>query len=210
MVGHTLRYDPRYLAVQTAVKEGKLGELIHIYTRRNATVVSGRRLEGRVEAAIFQGVHDLDFCLWITGSKIVRVYAESISKVLTDLHVSDTVMATLRFENGTIGLFEQSWGLPAGLPSPLDAGLEVVGTQGAAYLDLRAQSISMFVNGKYTQPDIIYGLPDLHFLMDEHSWFVAYLNGEVEPKVSGEEAFEALRVADAIVRSSKTGEIVRL
>lgn len=208
MVGHTLRYDPRYLAVQAAVKEGKLGDLIHVYARRNATTVSGRRLDGRVEAVIFQGVHDIDFLRWITGSRITKVYAESTSRVLTDMNVSDTVMATMRFENGTIGLLEQSWGLPAGMPSPLDAALEVVGTQGAAYLDLRAQSISMFINGKYSQPDIIYGLPDMHFLYDEHDWFISYLNDEVEPKVSGEEAYETLRVADAIVRSSKTGEIV--
>lgn len=210
MVGHTLRYDPRYMAVQAAIKEGKLGELIHVFARRNATTTSGRRLEGRVEAAIFQGVHDIDFLQWISGSRITKVYSECASRVLTDLNVSDTVMATLHFENGTIGLLEQSWGLPAGMPSALDAALEVVGTQGAAYLDLRSQSISMFVNGKYSQPDIIYGLPDMHFLYDEHDWFVSYLNDDVEPKISGEEAYAALKVADAIVRSGKSGEIVYL
>ncbi len=210
MVGHTLRYDPRYMAVHAAVKEGKLGDLIHVYARRNATTVSGRRLDGRVEAFIFQGVHDLDFLNWITGAKVTRVYAEATSKVLTDLNVSDTVMTTLRYDNGTIGVVEQSWGLPAGMPCPLDAALEVVGTQGSAYLDLRSQSLSIFTGGKLSQPDLFYGLPDMHFLFDEHNWFISYLNNEVEPKVSGEEAFEALKVAEAVVRSSKSGEIVHL
>lgn len=204
MVGHTLRYDPRYLAIQAAVKEGKLGDLIHVYARRNATIASGRRLEGRVEAAIFQGVHDIDFCRWLTGSEITKVYAESVSRILKDLNVSDTVMATMRFANGTIGLLEQSWGLPVGMPTLVDAELEVVGTEGAAYLDLRSQSISLVTSGKLSQPDIIYGLPDQHFLADEHEWFVSCLMDEVEPKISGEEAYEALRVADAIVRSSRT------
>ena len=67
-----------------------------------------------------------------------------------------------------------------------------------------------FINGKYSQPDLIYGLPDMHFLFDEHAWFINYLNGEAEPKVSGEEAYETLKVADAIIRSSKTGEVVNL
>ena len=210
MVGHTLRYDPRYQAVQREMAEGRLGELIHVYARRNATVLSGRRLNGRVEAMIFQGVHDLDFLLWLTGSKVVRVYAEAVSKVLTDLKIPDTVMATLRFANGTIGLLEQSWGLPAGMPCPMDHGLEVVGTRGAAYLDMRTQSLSTFIDGKYSQPDVILGLPEMHFLRDEHDWFIAYLNGEAEPKVSGEEAYEALKVAEAIVRSHQSGQPVNL
>lgn len=210
MVGHTLRYDPRYVAVQQAAASGKLGEIIHVYARRNATVWSGRRIGGRAEVVVFQGVHDIDFLHWMTGDRVTRVWAESVSKALTNLGVADTILATLRFSNGSIGLLEQSWGLPYGLPSMLDAQLEVVGTEGAAYLDLRAQSVSLFTDGKYTQPDVILNLPGAHFLKDEYERFLAYIAGEAEPVVSGKEAFEALRVADAIVRSAKSGKPVDL
>ncbi len=210
MVGHTLRFDPRYMAIKRTIDEGKLGEIIHVYARRNATVKSGRRLQGRVDAMIFQGVHDIDFLQWLTGSKVSKVYAEATSNILKDLKVNDTTMATLRFENGVIGLLEQSWALPADMPTALDVELEVVGTKGSAYLDLRSQSISIIAEGRLSQPDLIYGLPDQHFLIDEYNHFAKYLNGEVEAKVSGEEALSALEVAEAIVRSTVDGKPVLL
>lgn len=210
MVGHTLRFDPRYLAIKRTIDEGKLGKIIHVYARRNATVKSGRRLEGRVDAMIFQGVHDIDFLQWLTGSKITKVYAEATSNILKDLKVNDTTMATLRFKNGVIGLLEQSWALPESMPSPLDVELEVVGTEGSAYLDLRSQSISIISSGKLNQPDLIYGLPDQHFLIDEYDHFAKYLKGEVQAKVSGEEALSALEVAEAVMRSAKSGDPVLL
>ena len=205
MVGHTLRYDPRYIAVRQMVLDGQLGKIIHIYARRNATITSGKRLQGRVDAMIFQGVHDIDFLQWLTGSKICKVYAEASSNLLKDLHVNDTTMSTLRFENGVIGLLEQSWALPAGMPSALDVELEVVGTEGSAYLDLRSQSISVFTAGTLRQPDLIYGLPDQHFLIDEYNHLAKYLSGKTEPKVSGEEALSALEVAEAIMQSAQNG-----
>lgn len=210
MVGHTLRFDPRYLAIKRVVDEGKLGEIIHVYARRNATVKSGRRLQGRVDAMIFQGVHDIDFLQWLTGSKVSKVYAEATSNILKDLKVNDTTMATLRFENGVIGLLEQSWALPADMPSPLDVELEVVGTEGSAYLDLRSQSISIVSDGKLNQPDLIYGLPDQHFLFDEYNHLAKYLSGEIEARVSGEEALSALEVAEAIMHSAKSGNPILL
>lgn len=210
MVGHTLRYDPRYIAIRQAFLDGKLGELIHVFARRNATVLSGRRLQGRVDAMIFQGVHDIDFLQWLTGSKVIRVYAEATSNILKDLKVNDTTMSTLRFENGAIGLLEQSWALPAEMPTALDVELEVVGTKGSAYLDLRSQSISIVSGGKLSQPDLIYGLPDQHFLIDEYTHLAKYLSGKAEARVSGEEALSALEVAEAVMRSAQSGSPVTL
>lgn len=210
MVGHTLRYDPRYIAIRQAFLDGKLGEIIHVFARRNATVLSGRRLQGRVEAMIFQGVHDIDFLQWLTGSKIIRVYGEATSSILRDLRVNDTTMSTLRFENGAIGLLEQSWALPAEMPTALDVELEVVGTKGSAYLDLRSQSISIVSCGKLSQPDLIYGLPDHHFLIDEYTHLAKYLSGKAEARVNSEEALSALEVAEAIILSTQRGSPVTL
>jgi predicted dehydrogenase len=210
MIGHTLRYDPRYIAVQQSAAQGKLGDLIHIYARRNATVRSGRRLQGRTDAVLFQGVHDIDFLHWLTGARVTRVWAESVSKVLTDLNIPDATMATLRFANGAIALLEQSWALPIGVPTLLDAQLEVIGSKGAAYIDFHQPSLSLFTDGAWSQPDVILSLPGAHYLKDELEHFAAFLASEVEPKVSGEDALEALCVALAIVESAKTGKPVDL
>jgi predicted dehydrogenase len=210
MVGHTLRYDPRYKAIQQAVSAGKLGEVVHAYARRNATTWSGRRLQGRAETMIFQGIHDIDALQWILGSRITRVYAEGVSKVLTDLGISDAIVATLRFANGAVALLEQSWALPYGVPTLVDAQLEVVGSQGAAYIDARAPSFALFVDGKYSQPDIILHLPEQYYLRDEYAAFVAFIAGTGEPIVSGDVALDALRVAHAVLQSMRSGKPVEL
>ena len=202
MVGHTLRYDPRYKAIHRAVERGDLGEIIHVYARRNATVRSGRRLEGRAEPMIFQGVHDIDALTWILQTPVTRVYAESVTKVLTDLGVADATVATLRFANGAVALLEQSWALPENAPTLLDAQLEVVGSKGAAYIDFRAPSFALFTGGRYTQPDPILGLPEAYYLRDEHERFLDFVEGKAPPKVGGEEALRALQVAHAILRSA--------
>jgi UDP-N-acetylglucosamine 3-dehydrogenase len=210
MVGHTLRYDPRYIAVQQAAADGKFGDIIHLYARRNATVRSGRRLEGRADAIMFQGVHDIDALHWITGAKVTRVSAESVSKVLIDLNIPDATVTTMRFSNGAIALMEQSWALPIGVPALLDAQLEVVGSKGAAYIDFHQPSLSLFTEGVWSQPDVILALPGAHYLKDEYEQFLAFVAGKAEPKVSGEDALAALRVALAIVESAKTGKPVEL
>ena len=210
MVGHTLRYDPRYKAIQQAVAAGKLGEIVHAYARRNATTWSGRRLGGRTETMIFQGVHDLDALQWIVGARITRVYAEGVSKVLTDLGISDAIVTTLRFASGAVALMEQSWALPYGVPTLVDAQLEVVGSQGAAYIDGRAPSFALFTDGKYTQPDVILHLPEQYYLRDEYAAFLAYASGEAEPVVSGEVALDALRVAHAVLQSMRSSKPVEL
>lgn len=206
MVNHTLHYEPRYVAVQRAVADGKLGDIIHVYARRNATTWSAKRIEGRAEVVVFHGVHDIGYLEWMLGSTVTRVYAERVSKALTDLGVADTIMATLRFANGAIGLLEQSWALPyPGLPTMLDSQLEVVGTAGAAYLELRDESVSMLIDGQYTQPGL-----DTGTLERAYERFIDYCAGRAEPVISGRQAVEALRVADAIVRSAKRGQPIDL
>jgi len=210
MVGHTLRYDTRYAATAQAAREGKLGDIIHIYARRNATTWSGRRLGGRATPAVFQGVHDYDVIRWVTGAEITRVYAVSVSKALTDLKVPDTTVATLHLANGAVAIVEESWAVPYGVPSLLDARLEVIGTQGAAYVDMTPQGLSLYVDGKFTQPDTIYTAPGLHILKDMYHRFIAYINGRAEAVATLQDGMAALKIALAVDESARLGRPVDL
>jgi predicted dehydrogenase len=198
MVGHIVRYSPRYIAVREAIRAGKLGEILHIYTRRNATVNSGRRLGGRVSPALFQYIHDLDALRWLTGLEVERVYAEAASKVLAEFGVPDSCFATLRFRGGAIAGMETSWALPAGVPNLLDAKLEVVGTQGVANIDEASQGISFFMDGRYSLPEMTYFVPPLHVLKDEITRFADVVQAGAEPSASGDDALAALRIAPSM------------
>lgn len=43
LVGHTLRFDPRYAAARAAIRGGRVGEVVHTYSRRNNTARTLRR-----------------------------------------------------------------------------------------------------------------------------------------------------------------------
>lgn len=205
MVGHTLRYDSRYQAVAQAARDGKFGDLIHIYARRNATTWSGQRIAGRTSVTVFQGVHDLDAIRWISGAEIIRVYGAVASKALSALGVADTVMAVLHLSNGAIALLEQSWAAPYGVPAMLDARLELVGTKGAANIDMTPQGLSLYVDGHYSQPDTIYSAPGYPILKDMYARFLAYVQGEGEAEATLEEGIVAVKAALAIDESARLG-----
>src|SRR5262249_27391407 len=102
LVGHCLRFDPRYDQARQAVERGELGLLQTIYTRRANTVAAQDRLAGRCTLPLFLGVHDYDVMRWLTGSDVERVTAESKWGLLREqgFPVEDANCALLRFRSG--------------------------------------------------------------------------------------------------------------
>ena len=80
MVGHILRFDPRYVQVYEASRagDGSAGR-IHLRAKRNGTRATARRLGSASSILFYMGVHDVDAMQWIARSPIVRVYAQKIS-----------------------------------------------------------------------------------------------------------------------------------
>jgi len=130
MVGHVVRFDPRYAVAKQAIDDGAVGDIIQVYGRRNNIIDSGRRIGPRTSVAFFLGVHDLDLMRWFVGSEAAKVHAESASKVLANIAAEDSIMALLRYQNGAVGCLETCWVMPKGIPCTLDARLEVIGTKG--------------------------------------------------------------------------------
>ena len=98
LVGHCLRFDPRYDQARQAVGRGELGILQTVYTRRANTVAAQDRLGGRCSLPLFLGVHDYDVMRWLTGSEVERGTAESKGGLLRELGfpVEDASCALLR------------------------------------------------------------------------------------------------------------------
>ncbi|QBD75825.1 Gfo/Idh/MocA family oxidoreductase [Ktedonosporobacter rubrisoli] len=214
MVGHVLRFDPRYYLTRQEVAEGNIGDLIHLYARRNNLLTNARRLRGRTSVAMFLGVHDIDVMLWLMESSVETVYASATSNLLKDLGVADTIMATLRFTSGAVGALEVSWVLPEQFVSGIDARLEVMGTQGAIYVDIHNQGLRVFKHGQLTYPDISYGTQlngrFIGILKEELAEFILAIKEGRPSPVSAREAYRAVEVAVAIEESARTGEVVRL
>lgn len=212
MVGHILRFDPRYAQLHAAAAPEKLGDPIHLRAKRNGTRATARRMGGATSILFYMGVHDVDMMQWVARSPITRVSARKVEKLGTGNE--DALYAVVDFANGAIGLLDYSWAWPDALPNGYRASLEIVGTKSAAWMDVTDQ-------GFWTVDDQRVAGGDTHLwpeiqgrivgdLFDELFHFTtAVLNGTPfaqDPR----EALAAIPVLDALALSARTGEPVEV
>ena len=211
MVGHILRFDPRYVQVFHAASPERLGAPIHLRAKRNGTRSTAARLGGASSILFYMGVHDVDALQWIARSLISRVYAQKVERLGTGNE--DALYAVVDFENGAIGSIDYSWAWPDGLMNGFRSALEIVGERSAAYLDCSDQGFYAVAEDATTGGDT-HLWPEINGrivgdLADEIDHFIkATLSGA--PYVQHHrEAFEAIPVLDALALSARTGDADR-
>ena len=129
-VGFNRRFDPNYRKVREMAAEGKIGEpqILRITSRDTEPPP----LEFvKVSGGIFldMTIHDFDMARYITGSEIEEIYvigAVMIDPRIEELGDLDTVIITLRFENGVIGTIDNSRKAVYGY----DQRIELFGSEG--------------------------------------------------------------------------------
>ena len=207
MIGHILRFDPRYVQVHAASHPDRLGEPIHLAAKRNSTRATARRLGPATSILFYMGVHDVDALQWCARSRISRVYAQKRDSL--GHGNEDALQAVLNFENGAIGLLDYSWAWPDGLMNGFRSSLEIVGTRSATYLDCSDQGI-FTIDDQGTSGADTHLWPEVNGritgdLADELDHFIkATLDGKPDLQPY-EEAFDAIPVLDALALSADTG-----
>lgn len=211
-VGHILRFDPRYIAVRDAVASGRLGDVVHVLATRENLKEHGLRRAQTTTVEAFLGIHDVDAIQWITGQRVVRVYAVGTSRVYAAHGRNDTTVATLEMEGGAVGSVTSSWALPDRSGSMIDASLEVVGTRGSARIAMRDFGLRITTEeagDSFPNPAGV----DVHglatgALADELAHFARVTRGEAAPMATAQEAFDALVVVLAMERSLERRSVV--
>ena len=211
LVGHCLRFDPRYDQARQAVERGELGTVQTMYTRRANTVAAQDRLGGRCPLPLFLGVHDYDVMRWLAGSEVERVTAESKWGLLREqgFPVEDANCALLRFASGALGIAELSWILPRGFPAVGDHRLDVVGSAGALSIATLETGLRRADGHRAVQVDTasapsVQGHAGGMFYF-ELRHFVDCVRGRATPAVTPHDAVMALRIALAVERAAATG-----
>ena len=215
MVGHLLRFDPRYEVVARAIGRGDLGEVTHVMAHRNSPWTEGpMRYPAGTSLTYHVAVHDLDLVNWFLGARPRNVFARAVRRKLADKNMDDSVSALIEFDSGALGNFQYSWALPPTSVAKLDARLEVIGTEGMAIVGTY-HGQAVFLAGKtQAAPDVhhgprLYGLPAGDVREELRAFVAAVLDG-VEPPYAVADALLAVREADAIERSLRSGEAVTL
>lgn len=208
MVGHICRFDPRYAGAREKVRQGLLGDLIFAYARRHNVISSPRRAGRHTDVLGFLAIHDIDAIHYVTGRRIVRVFARGSRKLLADMGVDDAVTAVLDFDNGACGSLDALWVSPDGVVSILDARLDLVGTTGR--VEIRdSRDLEVIDAARTTALDVTYG-PEVAGVVAgalrvqlEH--FAACVTEGGEPLAPLAEARDAVAVVEAMRRSLASG-----
>lgn len=212
MIGHILRFDPRYVQLRAQADPERLGDPIHLRAKRNSVRDLSKRLGTTSSILFYMGVHDVDAMQWVARSPIVRVHAQKVNKLR---HADeDALYAIVTFENGAIGMLDYSWAWPNGLYGGYWATFEIVGTKSAAWLDVRDQGFAIIDDQTLTGADThlwpVINDRLVGDLRDEIMHFAeAVLAGApfVQP---WQEALSAVRVLDAIFASVESGSTVEV
>jgi UDP-N-acetylglucosamine 3-dehydrogenase len=214
MPGFLERFDVRRAAIKEKTDRGGLGQLVSIYGRRN--IWRGILDEPRFKPypLILQpGVHTIDQLLWLAGDRVCEVYART--RCMVDPDRPDAWWATLTFENGTIGVIEQSWFVPNKKLYWSDVHLEVVGTDGTAHIR-EPNDASWTWTAESVENADLYLAPEVHgrisgALEAELAHFADCVSsGTQNTLCSLQDARDALTVGLAIVESGEQGRPVVL
>ncbi|MCY4371712.1 MAG: Gfo/Idh/MocA family oxidoreductase [bacterium] len=212
-VGHTMRFEPDYLALARSVQGGDIGDPVSLSARRNVPAFEGRLLAHRTTLPVEVGVHDLDLLRWLAGD-IVRVQSMPASTASVGDGAVDAVVATLRFASGAVGLVEFNWVMNDRSRLAGDYRLAVFGTRGAGYVEMRdpATRVYSLEENKWlrTHGSFDVGGTAAGSVAIEDRHFLGWVRGIRDWPVSLEDARAALEVALALDESSWTGRPVDL
>lgn len=213
-VGFLLRFDPRFAMIKDALDKGELGDIIHLYCRRNSPIIGPRRYIGASDLSMHVMIHDIDYINWYMGCKPVKVFARSRSVLLKEHDMDDVIYAIVTYENGAIACLEACWVLPENSPTTIDDKLELVGTKGVAYVDSCDQGIRIVSGQRVAYPDSRHwyyanGEPGGDLSEELMAFINNILNG-TKSIITPEDAYLSLVVVDGIERSISEGVEVML
>lgn len=216
MVAHILRFDPRIVKAYEIIKNGDLGKIIYVSSRRKSPISGARHYARHCELITHSGVHDIDLVRWFVGSEYKTVYAKSRSERLKEenLNVHDAILALFTFDNGVIYSLENCWVLPERYPSYIDAKVEVVGTKGFLYIDFFDHGLRVYNIEGADHPDLIHW-PELMGerlgdLREELIHFVNCILNDEKPRVSLKDGYEAAIAAVKVLESIEKNQEVSI
>ena len=215
LVGHTLHFDPRYAMPLEDFRRGAIGDIIHVYARRNNPIASAEKFEGNTTVLQFLGIHDIEYVLSMLDEPVVRVTAESHQVLATDLGIDDAVFTLVKFASGAVASFEHAWTLPAQTYRALDARLDAVGTKGMIRIDCAPATSMTIGQSSRSKPTIRgtarhFGTDYVGAIFHEVKHFVDCVRTGKEPAVKLRHAHEAVRVVAAAQQSAASGKPVSL
>lgn len=211
MVGHICRFDPRVAIAKEAIDDGRVGKIISMHARRNLSKAIGRTVLDDISALMGDGIHDADLMLWFSQANVSSVYAQEVHPGKNKY--ADGGWSIARLDNGAVAVVESVWHLPESTPYTIDARLEVIGTEGALYINCGEAGLSIHDAQGVKMPDTMYWpRPFGNYagvLQDELRYFANCVRAGAAPqRITPPESRAAVAWMAAATESAQTGSVI--
>lgn len=212
MVGHLERFNPAVSEIKRRVAAREMGRIFQLHARRLSPFPA--RIQD-VGVILDMATHDIDAMHYITGSRVVRVHAETAQRAHETCE--DMLSGLMRFATGEVGVLDVSWLSPQKLRQ-----LTVVAEAGILVADYLTQDLYWYKNGVINdtwepathfsgavEGDVVKTyIPKREPLRVEHEAFVGCVRNDTIPEVTGEDGRAALQVALEMIRSGNENRII--
>jgi myo-inositol 2-dehydrogenase/D-chiro-inositol 1-dehydrogenase len=212
-VGFNRRFDHNFKKVQESVKDGQIGD-VHLLKITSRDPQPPPLEYVKVSGGIFldMTIHDFDMARYLTGSEVTEVYA--VGDTLIDPSIKeygdvDTAVVTLKFENGAIGVIDNSRKAVYGY----DQRVEVFGSKGCVTVQNdKPNTVEIStVDGVFSEKPKYFFLERYEdSYIDEIKSFIDSILEDKEPPVKGIDGLKPVLIGLAAKKSLETGKPVRV
>jgi len=213
-VAFNRRFDPSHRALHDAIRGGEIGHAEMLLLSSRDPEISPPDAVAATPYGIFYDtmIHDFDMARWLLADEPVEIYARTacmLDEKDNPHRDPDTAMVVLRMAGGALVHVNSSFRAVYGY----DQRIEVFGASGMMISDnQRATTVERY--GK----EGVRRDPLLHFFIDRYASsyrleldaFVRALASGATPSIGLDDGRRALMIAEAGVRSAKTGAPVGL
>ena len=208
-VAMPLRFSRPVQEAETLLSDGTLGDLLSIVGTNRGRMPGlwfpDPDLAGG-GAAMDHTVHIVDLVHWLTGERVVEVYAELATR-MHDIQTEDVNVLSMELAGGATFSLDGSWSRPDEWPFWGDATLELVGTEGVVSVNCFDQTVQRTIRSGANagRADLYWGDDlDARLLAD----FASAVSMGDQPLVSGREGRDAVAVVEAVYESAERQEPV--
>jgi len=203
MTAFPCRFHPAALRTRGAIQGGDVGRVLAVNGTNHGKNPGGWFVDPELAgggAIADHTVHVVDLLRWMTGQEVREVYAEA-TQFDTSLRVEDGGILSLAFDD-FVATQDASWSRPPSFPVWGDVTLEVVGETGVLSMDLFAQEHMVVREKDARVVGENWGDNMDRALVRE---FLAALEGDRKPSVTGVDGLRAVEVVEAAYRSVASG-----
>jgi len=196
--GHVERFNPAVRVAKKLLQDGEIGEVVTANAKRLGPYPPRIRDVG---VATDLAIHDIDIFNYLFESKAEMVFA-NMSSNLKNCEFEDHAEIMTKYENGALSILETNWLTPY-----KKRQLNITGVEGIISVDYGSQSVTLYKeNNKVEEVKVENKEP----LKEELRSFVNAVQSNKEAEVTGQDGYEALRIVEAAMKSSKEKNLVYL